>query len=101
MQPEKVIISPDGTRLFSMKIAKSNAEFLISQARELPFIYRGKEVYDKTVELELGKPVVELFPELSSMSITGIGLIIPSAQEMVLSSMGFRYCLLMLCLYMT
>ncbi|MCG3219098.1 MAG: hypothetical protein KAR35_08845 [Candidatus Heimdallarchaeota archaeon] len=64
MWPEKVISSPDGTRLFSMKIKKSNAEFLISQARELPFFYRGKEVYDKTVELKLGKPVVDLFPEL-------------------------------------
>ncbi|MHA1911024.1 MAG: hypothetical protein ACTSYA_04930 [Candidatus Kariarchaeaceae archaeon] len=64
MEPEKVMISPDGTRLFLLKIEKSKAEFLISQARELPFFYRGKEVYEKTVELELGKPVVELFPEL-------------------------------------
>jgi hypothetical protein len=64
MEPEKVITSPDGTRLFSLKVEKSNAEFLISQARELPFYYRGKEVYEKTVELELGKAVVELFPEL-------------------------------------
>ena len=54
----------DGARLYRMKMAKTGSHFWIRNPSQIPFYYRDKKVFDKTIELELGVPQVELNPQI-------------------------------------
>lgn len=59
-----VIQLKDGSRLFRMRMAKTGSHFWIRNPSQIPFYYRDKQVFDKTIELELGEPQVTLNPEI-------------------------------------
>jgi hypothetical protein len=54
----------DGARLYRMKMDKTGSHFWIRNPSQIPFFYRDKQVFDKSIELELGVPQVELNPQI-------------------------------------
>ncbi|MFQ5649822.1 MAG: hypothetical protein ACE5IY_07760 [bacterium] len=52
----------DGRRFFEVKSRKGQGSEIITDLRNVPYEYRGKEILSQTVELELGRPVAELIP---------------------------------------
>ncbi|MFQ5639868.1 MAG: hypothetical protein ACE5IR_17960 [bacterium] len=52
----------DGRRFFEVKSRNGGGSEIITDLRNVPYEYRGKEIFSQTVELELGIPVAELIP---------------------------------------
>jgi hypothetical protein len=66
---EVEVVWQDNDRFFILKEGNTNqkiishyGEITFISPRELPFTYRGKDVIEKTLEYDLGRPMVKLQP---------------------------------------
>jgi hypothetical protein len=58
----KKVVEIDGGRYFEIDLASDYGYQLISNARDIPFDYRGKAVILRTLELGLGELAAKLVP---------------------------------------
>jgi hypothetical protein len=62
MKNVKKVMDIDGTRYFTISLAKSNSKKVLADLREIQYRYRDEKVIQRALELDLGEVVARLKP---------------------------------------